>query len=120
MANLGPSGIITWAPHPHAALLFLDYLHSKEGRAVLIKWGLSSPHEDVGSLEQRFKKVYLEAQYSPEGLDKKFSKWLEEKGEKSCVEGEAIPIYRKKKGGFLSFTNAPAFVLRKIMGPSRP
>jgi iron(III) transport system substrate-binding protein len=77
MANLGSSGMTTKSPHPHAALLFLDYLHSKEGQAVLIKGGLSSPREDVGSLDQRFKKVYLETQYSPEELDKKFSEWQE-------------------------------------------
>ena len=65
------------ASHPHAALLFLDYLHSKEGQAVLIKGGLSSPREDIGSLEQRFKKSYLEMQYSPEEMDKKFTEWQE-------------------------------------------
>jgi ABC-type Fe3+ transport system substrate-binding protein len=27
------------APHPHAALLFLDYLHSKEGQQVVMKGG---------------------------------------------------------------------------------
>ncbi len=77
MANLGSSGMTTKSPHPHAALLFLDYLHSKEGQKVLINGGLSSPREDVGSLEHRFTKSYLEAQYSPEDLDKKFSEWQE-------------------------------------------
>ncbi len=75
MANLGSSGITTRSPHPHAALLFLDFLHSKEGQQVLIDGGLSSPREDIGSLEHRFKKTYLEMEYSPEDLDKKFTDW---------------------------------------------
>jgi iron(III) transport system substrate-binding protein len=77
MANLGSSGITTKSPHPHAALLFLDYLHSKEGQAVLIKGGLSSPREDIGSLEQRFKKSYMETQYSLEEFEKRFGQWQE-------------------------------------------
>jgi iron(III) transport system substrate-binding protein len=77
LANLGSSGITTKSPHPHAALLFLDYLHSKEGQAVLIKGGLSSPREDVGSLQQRFKKSYIETQYSLEEFEKRFNEWQE-------------------------------------------
>jgi iron(III) transport system substrate-binding protein len=77
LANLGSSGIITKSPHPHASLLFLDYLHSKEGQAVLIKGGLSSPREDVGSLQQRFKKSYIETQYSLEEFEKRFNEWQE-------------------------------------------
>ncbi len=75
MANLGSSGITTRSPHPHAALLFLDFLHSREGQQVLIQGGLSSPRDDTGSLEHKFKKSYLEMQYSPEELDKRFTEW---------------------------------------------
>jgi ABC-type Fe3+ transport system substrate-binding protein len=77
MANLGSSGITTKSPHSHAALLFLDYLHSKEGQSVLIKGGLSSPREDIGSLEQKFKKSCMETQYSLEEFQKKFGEWQE-------------------------------------------
>jgi len=77
VANVGSSGLTTRAPHPHAALLFLDYLHSKEGQKVVMKGGLGSPREDIGSLERKFKKSYLEAQYSLEELDKKISEWEE-------------------------------------------
>ena len=34
VANVGYSGIVSNAPHPHAALLLIDYLLSKEGPAV--------------------------------------------------------------------------------------
>ena len=37
--------------------------------------GLSTPREDIGSLEHRFKKTYLEAKYSLDEFDKKFSEW---------------------------------------------
>lgn len=77
LANLGSSGITTKSPHPHAALLFLDYLHSKEAQAVLIKGGVSSPRDDVGSLQQKFKKSYIETQYSLEEFEKRFNEWQE-------------------------------------------
>lgn len=77
VANVGSSGMTTKAPHPHAALLFLDYVHSKEGQKVMMKGGLGSPREDVGSLERKFKKTYLEAQYSLDDLEKKIAEWEE-------------------------------------------
>jgi iron(III) transport system substrate-binding protein len=77
VANVGSSGITSKAPHPHAALLFLDYLHSREGQRVVMKGGLGSPREDVGSLEQKFKKTYFESRYSLEEFEKKFSEWEE-------------------------------------------
>jgi iron(III) transport system substrate-binding protein len=75
VANLGSAGMTAKAPHPHAALLFLDYLLSKEGQKVLIDQGLSTPREDVGSLEHKFNKTYLESKYSLEEFDKKFNEW---------------------------------------------
>lgn len=77
VANVGSSGMTTKAPHPHAALLFLDYLHSREGQNVVIRGGLGSPREDMSTLERKFKKSYLEAQYPLEELEKKFSEWEE-------------------------------------------
>lgn len=75
IAGIGSSGLIVNAPHPHAALLFLDYLHSKLGQQVAMKGGLSSARNDIGSLEQKFKKLYLESKYTPEEFEKKFNEW---------------------------------------------
>lgn len=75
IAGVGSSGMVAHAPHPHAALLFLDYLHSKEGQQVAMKGGLSSARNDIGSLEQKFKKLYIESKYTPEELEKKFNEW---------------------------------------------
>ncbi len=75
IAGVGTSGMVLNAPHPHAALLFLDYLHSKEGQQVAMKGGLSSPRNDIGSLEQKFKKLYMESKYTPEEFEKKIEEW---------------------------------------------
>ena len=75
VTTVGYSGLSSKAPHPHAALLFLDYLHSKEGQQLMMKGGLWSPREDLGSLEQKFKKVYLDSRYSLEELEKKLPEW---------------------------------------------
>ena len=75
IAGLGSSGLAANSPHPHAALLFLDYLHSKFGQQVAMKGGLSSARTDIGSLEQKFKKFYIETKYPPEELEQKFNEW---------------------------------------------
>ena len=75
IAGVGTSGMVLNAPHPYAALLFLDYLHSKEGQEVAMKGGLSSARNDIGSLEQKFKKLYLESKYTPEEFEKKIDEW---------------------------------------------
>ena len=76
VANVGYSGIVAKAPHPHAALLFIDYLHSKEGQQFVVKGGLSSPRDDVESLlPQKFKKTYPEAKYSLDEYEKKLEEW---------------------------------------------
>jgi iron(III) transport system substrate-binding protein len=75
IAGVGSSGMITNAPHPHAALLFLDFLHSKLGQEVAMRGGLSSARTDIGSLEQKFKKLYMESKYTPEEFEKKYGEW---------------------------------------------
>jgi len=69
------SGLTLKAPHPHAALLFLDYIHSKEGQQLIMKGGLWSPREDIGSLGQKFKKSYIDQKYSVEEAEKKYAEW---------------------------------------------
>jgi iron(III) transport system substrate-binding protein len=69
------SGLTLKAPHPHTALLFLEYLHSKEGQQLIMKGGLWSPREDIATLEQRFKKSYIDEKYSLDEAEKKFAEW---------------------------------------------
>jgi iron(III) transport system substrate-binding protein len=75
VTTVGYSGLTLKAPRPHAGLLFLDYLHSKEGQQLIMKGGLWSPREDVGSLEQKFKKSYIDEKYSLDEAEKKFAEW---------------------------------------------
>jgi ABC-type Fe3+ transport system substrate-binding protein len=75
IATTGTSGMVVKALNLHAALLFLDFLHSKEGQQVVMKGGLSSARNDIGTLEQKFKKLYIESRYPPEELEKKFDEW---------------------------------------------
>lgn len=69
------SGLTLKPPHPHAALLFLEYLHSKEGQQLIMKGGLWSPREDIATLEQKFKKSYIDEKYSLDEAEKKFAEW---------------------------------------------
>jgi len=75
IAGVGTSGMVINSPHPYSALLFLDYLHSKFGQEVAMKGGLSSARKDIGSLEQKFKKIYIESKYTPEEFEKKYNEW---------------------------------------------
>ena len=75
VTTVGYSGLTVKAPNPHAALLFLDYLHSKEGQQGIMKGGLWSPREDIGTTEQKFKKTYLDEKYSVQELETKFAQW---------------------------------------------
>src|SRR6266496_1271128 len=74
VATVGSSGLSAKAPNPHAALLFIDFIHSKEGQQLIMKGGLWSPRQDIGTVEQKFKKTYLDEKYSLE-LEVKFSQW---------------------------------------------
>ncbi|MGB7952230.1 MAG: hypothetical protein WCH75_31475, partial [Candidatus Binatia bacterium] len=71
----GYSALSAKAPHPPAAVLFLDYLPSKEGQPMIMKGGLWSPREDIGTVEQKFKKLYIDEKYPLEELEKNFSEW---------------------------------------------
>jgi iron(III) transport system substrate-binding protein len=75
VTTVGSSGLSPKAPNPHTALLFLDFLHSKEGQQLMKKGGLWSPCEDIGTVEQKFKKSYLDEKYPLEELEVKFNQW---------------------------------------------
>jgi hypothetical protein len=40
-----------------------------------MKGGLWSPREDIGTVDQKFKKTYLDEKYSLEELETKFAQW---------------------------------------------
>jgi iron(III) transport system substrate-binding protein len=71
----GMSALVAKSPHPHAALLFLDFLHSKDGQQTVVKGGLGSARSDVIDPELKFKKFYIESRYPPEIMEKKYAEW---------------------------------------------
>jgi iron(III) transport system substrate-binding protein len=75
VTTVGSVALLAKAANPHAALLFIDYLLSKEGQQLIMKGGLWSPRQDVGSVEQKFKKAYLDEKYSSEEMEVKIAQW---------------------------------------------
>ena len=75
VATVGSAALLAKAANPHTALLFIDYLLSKEGQQLIMKGGLWSPRDDVGSLDQKFKKNYLDEKYSSEEMEAKIGQW---------------------------------------------
>ena len=75
IGTTGMSGLVAKAPHSHAGLLFIDFLHSKEGQEAVVRGGLSSTRNDVSDPEMKFKKIYIESKYPPEIIEKKFAEW---------------------------------------------
>jgi len=75
VTTVGSAALMAKAPNPYTALLFIDFLLSKEGQQLIMKGGLWSPREDVGTVEQKFKKSYLDEKYSLEELEVKFAQW---------------------------------------------
>ena len=75
VTTVGSAALMAKASNPHTALLFIDYLLSKEGQQLIMKGGLWSPREDIGTLEQKFKKTYLDEKYSVDEIEVKFTQW---------------------------------------------
>ena len=75
VTTVGSAALMAKAANPHSALLFIDYLLSKEGQQLILKGGLWSPREDVGTVEQKFKKSYLDEKYSLEEIEAKHAQW---------------------------------------------
>src|SRR6266576_5346978 len=75
VTTVGSAALLAKAANPHAALLFIDFLLSKEGQQLIMKGGLWSPREDLGSLEQKFTKNYLDEKYSSEEMEAKIGQW---------------------------------------------
>jgi iron(III) transport system substrate-binding protein len=68
--NSGAAGITAYSPHPHAALLFIDFLLSNEGQKILEKFALSSPFKDYG-----FKRWYPEKGLTAAEYEKESNRW---------------------------------------------
>jgi iron(III) transport system substrate-binding protein len=72
-ASAGSAGLSSFAPHPHAAVLFLDFLFSPDGQKILENYEYGSAVKDYG-----FKRWYIEKGMSIEQLERESDRW--EKG----------------------------------------
>jgi iron(III) transport system substrate-binding protein len=72
-ASAGSGGLSSQAPHPHAAVLFIDFLFSPEGQKILESFEYGSAVKEYG-----FKRWYIEKGMSIEQLERESDRW--EKG----------------------------------------
>ncbi len=68
--NAGGVAAAARAPHPHAALLLLDFILGPEGQKILEKFGLESPSKDFG-----FNRWYPEEGMTTEQYEESAEKW---------------------------------------------
>lgn len=69
-ASAGSVGLSTQAPHPHAAVLFVDFLFSPDGQKILEAYDYGSPAKEYG-----FKRWYPEKGLSIQQLEKDMDRW---------------------------------------------
>jgi iron(III) transport system substrate-binding protein len=69
-ASNGSAGLSTQAPHPHAAVLFVDFLFSPDGQKILESFDYGSPAKEYG-----FKRWYPEKGLSIQQLEKESDRW---------------------------------------------
>ena len=68
--HAGAALLAAHAPHPHAALLMVDFLLGAEGQSVLAKFKYGSASKDYG-----FKKWYFTAGLSADQLERQATQW---------------------------------------------
>ncbi|HEX2929499.1 MAG TPA: extracellular solute-binding protein [Candidatus Binatia bacterium] len=79
-ASAGSAGLSSQAPHPHAAVLFIDFLFSPDGQKILENYEYGSATKEYG-----FKRWYIEKGMSIEQLERegdRWEKWLRDLGRK--------------------------------------
>ena len=69
-ASAGSAGLSSFAPHPHAAVLFIDFLFSPEGQKILENYEYGSAAKEYG-----FKRWYIEKGMSIEQLERESDRW---------------------------------------------
>ncbi len=69
-ASGGSAGISAQAPHPYAAVLFVDFLFSPDGQKILENYEYGSAAKDYG-----FKRWYIERGYTLDQLEKESERW---------------------------------------------
>jgi iron(III) transport system substrate-binding protein len=74
--TLGVTAIVTKARHPNAALLFMDFIHSKASQEFGVTQGSASPRNDVQTpYPTNFQKFYPGAKYNADTYPAKYQEW---------------------------------------------
>ena len=79
-ASAGSAALSSQAPHPHAAVLFIDFLFSPDGQKILESYEYGSATKEYG-----FKRWYIEKGMSIQQLEResdRWERWLRELGRK--------------------------------------
>ena len=69
-ASTGSTGLSAHAPHPHAAVLFVDFILSPDGQRILENFEYGSAAKDYG-----FRRWYVERGMTLEQYEKESSRW---------------------------------------------
>jgi iron(III) transport system substrate-binding protein len=69
-ASAGSAGLSSQAPHPHAAVLFIDFLFSSDGQKILESYEYGSAAKEYG-----FKRWYIEKGMSIQQLERESDRW---------------------------------------------
>lgn len=69
-ASAGSAGLSSQAPHPHAAVLFIDFLFSPDGQKILESYEYGSAAKDYG-----FQRWYIEKGMSIQQLERESDRW---------------------------------------------
>jgi iron(III) transport system substrate-binding protein len=69
-ASAGSAGLSSQAPHPHAAVLFVDFLFSPDGQKILENYDYGSATKEYG-----FKRWYVEKGMSIAQLERESDRW---------------------------------------------
>jgi iron(III) transport system substrate-binding protein len=69
-ASAGSAALSAHAPHPHAAVLFVDFLFSPSGQKILEAYEYGSAAKEYG-----FKRWYIERDFTLEQLEKENARW---------------------------------------------
>jgi iron(III) transport system substrate-binding protein len=79
VTTIGMSALLTKAPHPNAAILMMDYLHSKEGQEYGLSIGNDTTRKDVSQpgaqRNQDYQKYDPAVKYSPDEYAKNYEAW---------------------------------------------
>jgi ABC-type Fe3+ transport system substrate-binding protein len=75
VVNTTFSAVLAQAPHPAAALLFYDYLHSRAGQQVVLKGGLNSGRTDLTAASASYATTNPQDEYPQTTYLKKYKQW---------------------------------------------